>query len=114
MIDISARNRAIKKVCEQAFGKGKVSVRAHRGTSWGWLTVHIAHSPRNWPESRELEAKVLQLIGAANIELQHFYGDEGTGAKMSCIHINFDKCQDRVAADEALDDFNYVGSRHHY
>ena len=28
--------------------------------------------------------------------------------------FEFDECQDRVAAREAIEDFNYVGSRHHY
>ena len=73
------RNRALKKVLEQAFGRGKVSVRGSRGTAYGWVSVNIDFAPRNWRESEELRGKVMQLIAAAGIEIGTYgYDDPGS------------------------------------
>ena len=56
------RNRALKKVLEQAFGRGKVRVQGSRGTAYGWVSVRIAHAPRNMRESQELRSQVMALI----------------------------------------------------
>ena len=73
------RNRALKKVLEQAFGRGKVRVRGSRGTAYGWVSVKIEHSPRNWRETEELRGKVMQLIAAAKIEIGTYgYDDPGS------------------------------------
>lgn len=92
------RNRVLKKVIEQAFGRGKVSVRGHRGTAYGWVTVNIAYAPLTWTRTKELEAKVMQLIAAAGIKI----GTYGTPGDMGCdygwgskIHINFEDCREK-------------------
>lgn len=96
-MDIATRNRRIKQVCEQAFGKGKVSVRGHRGTSYGWVTVSIAYAPRNRREYRELSVKVNQLLDTAKIDVGTFgYDDPGSdygyGKRM---HVNFEQCREK-------------------
>lgn len=88
-MEIAARNRAIKKVVEEAFGRGKVTVRGHRGTSYGWVTINIDYAPRNNEEWRELDSKVRALIRAAGIPTSKFYSDEG--ATYACMHVNFDR-----------------------
>lgn len=91
---IAARNRAIKKTLEHAFGKGKVRVQGGRGTSWGWAEVQIAYSPLDWQQGRELHAQCIALIKAAGIELFHYYGDMDNDARPE-ISINFDRCRYR-------------------
>lgn len=91
------RNRRIKTVVESAFGKGKVRVRGHRGTAYGWVTINIAYAPKNWEENRELERKVSQLLRAAQIDVGTFgYNDPGSdygyGERM---HVNFEPCRER-------------------
>jgi hypothetical protein len=89
MTDIAARNRQIKKVLEQAFGRGKVSVRGDRGTAWGWVDVKINHTPRNWEVARELSAQVLALLDAAKIEIGRYdSSDYGAGRE---IIIDFNR-----------------------
>ena len=73
------RNRALKKVLEQAFGRGKVRVRGSRGTAHGWVSVRIAFAPRNLRESQELRSQVMALIAAAKIEIGTYgYDDPGS------------------------------------
>jgi hypothetical protein len=95
-MEIAARNRAIKKVVEQAFGKCKVSVRGSRGTAYGWVRVHISHSPRNYRERRELESLVSSLISSAKINVGTYgYDDPGSDYGFgSKIHIDFDACRE--------------------
>lgn len=95
-MDTAERNRKIKQVLTQAFGAGKVTVRGHRGTAWGWVTVNIAYAPRDIEEQRELTAKVWALFKAANITIGTYgYDDPGSdygfGSKM---HLNFEQCRD--------------------
>jgi hypothetical protein len=75
MTDIALRNRQIKKILEQAFGRGKVRVRNGRGTSWGWAHIDIGYAPADWQQERELNALARKLIHAAGIDLFHYYGD---------------------------------------
>jgi hypothetical protein len=88
------RNRAIKKILETAFGRGKVTVKGSRGTAYGWVTVHIAHAPRNRQELQELTAKVWQLFRADKIEIDTYgYDDPGSDYGFgSKIHLGFDPC----------------------
>ena len=95
------RNRALKKVLEQAFGRGKVRVRGSRGTAYGWVTCNIAYAPRNWSEAKGLDALVMRLLAAAGIQI----GTSGTPSDMgadygwgSKIHINFEDCRDKEKA----------------
>src|SRR5260221_10773496 len=105
------RNRAIKKVLEQAFGRGKVTVRGSRGTAYGWVTVHIAYAPRDENEHRELKSKVWDLLNAKQIEIGTYgYDDPGSdyghGSKM---HIDFDQCRDVFNPGERVSYCNEVG-----
>ena len=91
------RNRAIKKVLEKAFGRGKITVRGSRGTAYGWVSVHIACAPKDRQHLDQLTAKVWELFGAAKIEIGTF----GTPGDMGCdygwgskIHLDFDQCRD--------------------
>ena len=93
---IADRNRAIKKLLYEAFGRGKVTVRGHRGTAFGWLTVNIAYAPKNRDERETLTKKIWDLFRATGIDKQigtYGYNDPGSdygyGSK---IHINFEPC----------------------
>ena|SRR5260221_8413264 len=100
-MEIAERNRAIKKVLEQAFGRGKVTVRGSRGTAYGWVRVHIAYSPRNRRESQELRSQVSQLIKAARIVIDTYgYDDPGSDYGFgSKINVDFDPCREQAAED---------------
>jgi hypothetical protein len=92
------RNRNLKKVLEQAFGKGKVSVTGSRGTAYGWVKAHIHYSPRNQREAQELRSHVHALIKAAKIEIGTYgYDDPGSdygyGSK---INIDFDTYREKA------------------
>lgn len=105
------RNRSIKALISKAFAGYKVSVTGSRGTGHGWVRLSIGYSPRNSSEQRELKAHIMQLLAAAKIEIGTYgYDDPGSdygyGKKIS---INFDSLR-----DDPIEDFNYVGSRHHY
>lgn len=97
-MDTATRNREIKKVLEQAFGKGKVRTRGSRGTAYGWVTVDIAHAPRNVREAQDLRAKVMQLLKAAKIEIGTYgYDDPGSDyGHGSTIHINFEPLREKA------------------
>lgn len=96
MSDIAERNRRLKKLLEAAFGRGKVSVKGSRGTSYGWVTVNIAYAPRDRAEHDELQKKVWHIVKAGQIEIGTYGYDDlgsdyGYGSK---IHINFEQCRD--------------------
>jgi hypothetical protein len=86
----AARNREIKALLTKAFAPHKVSVTGGRGTAYGWVDVHVHHSPRNRRETTELREKVVALIKAAGIELGTYYGDDDY-AKSEII-VQFDAC----------------------
>lgn len=100
-MEVAKRNRALKKLLEQAFGRGKVRVRGSRGTAYDWVTCDIAYAPETWDKAKELEGRVMQLIRAAKIHIGTFGtpgdmgGDYGWGFK---IHVNFEDCLDRKKA----------------
>jgi len=105
------RNRALKNLISKAFAGYTVSVKGSRGTGYGWVRLSIGYAPRNISEQRELKAHIMQLIAAAKIEIGTYgYDDPGSdygyGKKIS---IDFDGLR-----DDPIDNFNYVGSRHHY
>lgn len=87
---IAERNRALKKILETAFGRGKVSVRGSRGTAYGYVTASIDWTPLDVDQRREMEALVWQLIRKAGID-KHIgtYGyddpgsDYGYGSELS-------------------------------
>ena len=95
MMTTAERNRAIKKLVQEAFPRIPVTVRGHRGTAYGWFTVRIGYKPRDWEQSRELKALVSSLI------LKKFnsdIGNFGTPGDMGCdygwgrnFHVNFDE-----------------------
>jgi hypothetical protein len=91
------RNRALKKVLEQAFGRGKVRVRGSRGTAYGWVSVKIAFAPRNLRESQELRSKVMALIAAAKIEIGTYgYDDPGSDYGFGkTINVTFEDCREK-------------------
>jgi hypothetical protein len=92
MKTIAERNRKLKQVCVQRFGKGKVKVRGSRGTGYGWVTLRIFHGAvRDLEHRRELEREVWSLIRSNNIEIDKYgYDDPGSdygyGSKIH-IHI---------------------------
>jgi hypothetical protein len=98
MTDIATRNRNLKKVLEQAFGRGKVTVRGSRGTAYGWVRVQIAYAPRNNREATELRTQVNALIKAAKIEIGTYgYDDPGSDyGHGSMINISFDRCREQA------------------
>jgi hypothetical protein len=94
----ATRNRQIKKTLEHAFGKGKVRVRGSRGSAYGWVSVHITHSPRNIREQQELRTQVMALLSAAKVEIGTYgYDDPGSDYGYGkTIHINFDPCREQA------------------
>lgn len=108
MTEIAIRNRQIKKVLEQAFGRGKVRVKGSRGTAYGWVHVHIDYAPRNQRESSDLRPMALQLIRAAKIELSSHYSDDYTdNTPRASIIINFEPCREKA------DQWGSAAWRHH-
>ena len=92
------RNRALKKVVEKAFGRGKVRVKGSRGTAHGWVSVKIAHHPRNNREAQELRSLVNGLIAAAGIEIGTYgYDDPGSDYGFgNTINISFEDCREKA------------------
>jgi hypothetical protein len=92
------RNRNLKKVFEQAFGKGNVKVHGSRGTAYGWVTVNICYAPRNIREASELRTQAFALINAAKIHIGTYgYDDPGSDYGFgSKIHINFAQCREQA------------------
>ncbi len=90
------RNRKIKQVLSAAFGIGKVTAKAGRGTASHWVTVSIDYAPKDLEERRELTAKVWQLFKAANIEIGTYgYDDPGSDyGHGNTMHLNFLQCRD--------------------
>jgi len=39
-VDIKARNKQVKVILSNAFGKGNISVTNGKGTAWGWCNIH--------------------------------------------------------------------------
>lgn len=76
MTDIAARNRAIKRTLEAAFGRGKVTVRGSRGTGYGYVHVAIDWTPLDYEKAREMEAQCFALLRAAKIDLGRRYTDD--------------------------------------
>jgi len=111
-MSMAERNRALKKTLEQAFGRGKVSVKGSRGTAYGWVKVEIAYAPRDSAERDELKAKVWELIREAKIEVGTYgYDDPGSdygfGSKM---HLDFEQCRDVFNAGERVSYCNKLGT----
>ncbi len=97
MTDIAARNRAIKKTLELAFGRGKVSLRGSRGTAYGWVSVNIDWTPRDVEQRGEMTEQVNKLLDAAGLLKEigtYGYDDPGSdygyGTRMS---LNFNTCK---------------------
>lgn len=97
-MSMAERNRALKRVMENAFGRGKVAVRGSRGTAYGWVTLRIAYAPRNRREAEELRAEVWRLIRAAKIEIGTYgYDDPGSDYGYgSTISINFEPYREKA------------------
>lgn len=85
MMDIAARNRAIKRVLGQVFGRDKVRVRGSRGTGYGYVRVQIDHTPRDWEQSAELQRQCKALLRASKVDLGFSYTDD------TCQHTS-DQC----------------------
>lgn len=85
------RNRKLKKVCEQHFGRGKVRVRGSRGTAYGWVTLDIDVTPTSYAERHDLTTKVWELIRKNEIQIGTYgYDDPGSDYGYGrTIHINF-------------------------
>lgn len=80
-MQIAERNRAIKRVLETAFGRGRVRVRGSRGTAHGWVHVEIDWTPRDTEQSREMTALVWDLLTAAGLDAEigsYGYDDPGS------------------------------------
>ena len=137
MTRIAERNRAIKRVQESAFGKGKVRVRGARGTAYGCVDVDVDWTPLYADQCGRMKAECKALLRAAGIDLGHSYTDDTCQWESDQCHIGFNPAkyfrtmrlsdgtlavlEERYDSEwttpdrcDALDDFNYVGSRHHY
>jgi hypothetical protein len=90
---IVARNRAIKKTLELAFGRGKVRVRGSRGTGYGWVSVKIDYTPLDSDVRSTLENQCKQLLRAAKIDLGHSYTDDTCQYETDKCHISFNTCR---------------------
>lgn len=83
------RNRAIKRVLVERFGRGNVSVTGSRGTAYGWVRVFVNVTPRDREHWRELYSEVHALISKAGIPLSTYYADDGYGTRHSCMNVSF-------------------------
>lgn len=97
-MEVAKRNRLIKKVLEQRFGRGKVRVRGSTGTAYGWINVKI-YTPNDGRRWSERNAEVMQLLNANKIEIGTYgYDDPGSdygyGSKIS---INFEEPKAKAA-----------------
>jgi hypothetical protein len=81
MLDITARNRAIKTLLEPVYGKGNVKVTGKRGTSYGWVRVEISGT-QPADEERSL---IIGRILDAGIELGRFEGPFGHSYEISVV-----------------------------
>lgn len=81
-----------------------MTVRGSRGTAHGWVSVHIAYSPKDVEHRREIEALIWKMFARDKIEIGTYgYDDPGSdygyGRK---IHLGFDPCLDTFAEGEAV------------
>ena len=137
------RNRQIKRTLESAFGKGNVRVRGARGTAYGYVDVDVNWTPLDADQSGVMRAHCKALLRAAGVDLGRTYSDDTCEREVDMCHIGFNQARywrtmrhpdgtmsamrdydsawesvaDRRKPEsdcDALNDFNYVGSRHHY
>lgn len=93
MSDMNARNRQIKKLLTTAFGAGKVSVKAVRGSMcYGLADAYIAVSPRDNAQRLELERLCIQLLSTAGIDLGSRYTDDTCTDKSTEVSVHFSRC----------------------
>ncbi len=90
---IAERNRAIKKTLEQAFGRGKVTVRGSRGTGRGWVSVRIDWTPLDVEQAQEMRGKCKELLNAAKIDLGRSYTDDTCQFTSDMCHLNFNNAR---------------------
>jgi len=81
----------VRRVLEQAFGRGKVRVRSGKGTSSSWLYIDIAYAPRNRFEAQDLSALTELLIAKSGAHVGHHYPDDGYGSRRSSVLISFER-----------------------
>ncbi len=93
MIDIAARNRAIKASMEEVFGRGKVRVGGSRGTAWGYVKVTIDHTPLDWDAARLLATKLKERMRDDGIDLGHAYTDDTCQYDTDQCRIEFNRCR---------------------
>jgi hypothetical protein len=86
MTDIAARNRAIKKTLELAFGRGKVRVRGSRG---GYVNVHINITPLDWQQEQDLQSQCKAALRAAGVDLGRAYTDDTCESTTDRCSISF-------------------------
>jgi hypothetical protein len=87
----ATRNRQIKKVLEQRYGRGNVRVTGSRGTGYGWVNVKIT-MPKDGRYYAERRDEVMAIICENNIEIGTYgYDDPGSDYGFgSKILISFD------------------------
>lgn len=115
-MEIAKRNRLIKKVLEQHFGRGNVRVRGDRGTAYGWVSVTItAPNDERYHYRSERTSEVEKLLRDAKIEIGTYgYDDPGSdygyGSK---INISFREPQPSSGDGQPLyAGFNNVTGRY--
>jgi hypothetical protein len=88
--NIAVRNRQIKKVLEQRFGRGKIRVRGSRGTGYDWVSVLI-EAPDDGRLYSDRYGEVMTLLRSASIEIGTYgYDDPGSDYGFgSKINISF-------------------------
>ena len=90
-MDTAVRNRQIKQVLSQAFGRDKISVRGSRGTGHGYVRVHIAYKPLDEDTRRDLEQKCKELLRAANVDLGKTFTDDTCQYTTDMCMIQFER-----------------------
>ena len=88
IIAIAARNRPSNHP-EQAFGRGRVTVRGSRGTAYGWATVNVDWTPLDADQSAEMRAHCFALLRAAHIDLGTTWTDDDCQHTMTKCHLSF-------------------------
>ena len=84
-MDIKARNKEVKRILSQEYGRKNVLVTNGKGTSWGWCYVEIKTFNSRTNNRQSIKKRAEQLL--SDVEFYHFYTDDNTKLKNLLITV---------------------------